>query len=106
MQQLIEEIKKELVNQLDTSKEYIDEEIVEIIDNIIINRSKLRYISIKDKRKIQRIVFNSIRRYDILQDLIEDSSITEIMINGYDNIFLSKKGALFYGMESLSQIKN
>lgn len=91
MQQLIEEIKKELVNQLDTSKEYIDEEIVEIIDNIIINRSKLRYISIKDKRKIQRIVFNSIRRYDILQDLIEDSSITEIMINGYDNIFLSKR---------------
>lgn len=94
MQQLIEEIKKELVNQLDTSKEYIDEEIVEIIDNIIINRSKLRYISIKDKRKIQRIVFNSIRRYDILQDLIEDSSITEIMINGYDNIFFEQKGRI------------
>lgn len=94
MRQLIKEIKKEVVNQLDTYKEYTDEEIVIIIDNIIINKSKSRYISINDKRHIQKTVFNSIRRYDILQDLIEDSSITEIMINGYDNIFYEKKGRI------------
>lgn len=105
MQQLIEEIKKEVVNQLDISKEYNDEEIVEIIDDIIINRSKLGYISIRDKRQIQRTIFNSIRRYDILQDLIEDSSITEIMINGYDNIFFEKKGCIMPWDEKLESNK-
>ena len=94
MQQLIEEIKKDVVNQLDIYKEYKDEEIVEIIDDNIITRSKSRYISIEDKRHIQKTIFNSIRRYDILQDLIEDSDITEIMINGYDNIFFEKKGCI------------
>ena len=52
MQQLIEEIKKEVINHLDIYREYEDEEIVEIIDDIIITRSKSRYVSIEDKRHI------------------------------------------------------
>lgn len=94
MQQLVDEIKQEVVNQLDLYKEYQDEEIVAIIDKEILNKSKETYISISKKRQIQRMIFNSIRRYDILQDLIEDPETTEIMINGYDNIFIEKNGSI------------
>ena len=81
------EIRQEVVSQIDLYKEYEDEEIIEVIDEVIIKKSKEKYISINNKRQLQRLIFNSIRRYDILQDLIEDPSITEIMINGADQIF-------------------
>ncbi len=94
MQDIINEIKKEVVSIIDLYKDYKDEEIIEVIDEVIINKSKITYISTKDKRKIRRSIFNSIRRYDVLQDLIEDPTITEIMINGADNIFIEKNGAI------------
>lgn len=94
MQEIIREIKSEVVDRIDLYKDYEDEEIIEVIDDVIINKSKKMYISIDDKRKLKRSIFNSIRKYDILQDLIEDPTITEIMINGPDNIFIEQKGEI------------
>ena len=87
-------IKDEVVSKIDLYKDYQDEEVIEVIDEVIINKSRQIYISTKDKRSLRRSVFNAIRRYDVLQDLIEDTSITEIMINGADNIFIEQNGAI------------
>ncbi len=94
MQEIISEIKDEVVGKIDLYKEYDDKEIYEVIDEVIISKSKSLYINIKDKKSIRRTIFNSIKRYDILQDLIEDSTITEIMINGADNIFIEQNGSV------------
>lgn len=94
MQEIISEIKSEVISRIDLYKDYEDEEIIDVIDEVIINKSKIIYISTNDKRKIRRSIFNSIRRYDVLQDLIEDPTITEIMINGADNIFIEQNGAI------------
>lgn len=51
-----------------------------------------RYISLNEKTALRKKVFNSLRGLDILEDLIEDDSITEIMVNGYDNIFYERSG--------------
>lgn len=42
-----------------------------------------------------RDLFNAFRKLDILQELLEDESITEIMINGLENIFVEKKGEIY-----------
>ncbi len=87
-------IKNQVVSMIDLYKDYQDEEIIEVIDEVIINRSRESYISIDDKRCLRRSIFNSIRRYDVLQDLIEDNTITEIMINGADKIFIEQGGSI------------
>lgn len=47
-----------------------------------------------EKIRLSRELFNAFRRLDILQDLIEDDSVTEIMVNGTENIFLRKGGKI------------
>ena len=50
--------------------------------------------SLKEKTVLGRELFNAFRKLDILQELIEDEEITEIMINGTENIFIEKEGRL------------
>ncbi|NLJ89850.1 MAG: CpaF family protein [Clostridiales bacterium] len=94
MQEMFNLIRDEVVSMIDLYKDYQDEEIMEVIDEVIINKSRVVYISTNDKRKLRRSIFNSIRRYDVLQDLIEDPTITEIMINGADKIFIEQDGVI------------
>ena len=54
--------------------------------------SGLYMISIRQKEELEESVFNAIRRLDVLQELLEDDTITEIMINGKDDIFLERNG--------------
>lgn len=89
-----QELKALVLNQIDLSKEQQDEEILEVIDEVILNSSKNVYMSIKDKNRLRWEVFNAIRRFDILQELIEDNSINEIMINGANHIFIEHKGGI------------
>lgn len=89
-----QELKALVLNQMDLSKELKDEEIFEVIDEVLLNNSKDIYMSIQDMNRLRWEVFNAIRRLDILQELIEDNSITEIMINGANHIFIERKGRI------------
>lgn len=89
-----QELQELVIQKIDVTKELKDEEILEVIDEILLIKCKGSYISMQDKRRLRREVFNSIRRLDILQELVEDTSITEIMINGADNIFIEQNGAI------------
>ncbi len=79
---------------IDLKNDINDEEIKEIITEVVFNYSKNNYLSLEEKRRIIEFVFNSMRRLDILQPIIEDRSITEIMINGPDNIFIERYGRI------------
>lgn len=94
MQEIFNVIKDEVVSMIDLYRDYQDEEIMEVIDEVIVNKSRETYISVTDKRDLRRTIFNSIRRYDVLQDLIEDITITEIMINGANKIFIEQDGVI------------
>lgn len=53
-----------------------------------------QYMSVNDKLKLRNDVYNSLRRYDVLSDLLEDDGISDIMINGAGNIFIERNGAM------------
>ena len=74
------------------SQDICDETIGEMIDECIVAQSDQEYVPLREKLELRREVFNSIRRLDVLSDLLEDDSITEIMINGTDDIFIEKDG--------------
>ncbi len=81
--------------RLDLSRELEDEEIWELIYKVIAEESENRYLSLQYREVLAREIFASVRKLDILQELIDDDEITEIMINGPDNIFIEKRGRIY-----------
>lgn len=90
----VEELKREVIQRIDVTREVSDEEVKEIIDNIILEYGNSKYLSVSKKCSLQREIYDSIRGLDILEDLLKDNQITEIMINGPDNIFVEKNGEI------------
>lgn len=88
------EIKELVLRKIELIKELKDDDILEAIDDILLIKSNEFYLSIKEKERIRKEVFNSIRRLDILQELIDDTDITEIMINGSEKVFIEKNGRI------------
>ena len=93
---------RELMEQLDYNQNLTDEEIAEMIEVAVMNRSKTRYLSVTEKQILKRELFNSFRRLDVLSALLEDEDISEIMVNGSKHIFVEKKGELMELGEAFS----
>ena len=91
----VELLYEKVMLRLDMTKETGEEELQEIIRCVIEEEGKKEFLSLGEKIRISRELFNAFRRLDIIQDLIEDDEITEIMVNGTDNIFYEKKGKLY-----------
>lgn len=88
-------LKEKIVKRLSLSSEIDDEQVYIILDEVIMEDGQREYLSIEEKQVIKKELFNSLRRFDILQELLDDEEITEIMINGADNIFIEKRGHLY-----------
>ena len=91
----VEQIYERIILRMDMSRETGDEELQELIRSAIEEAGKEEFISLSDRIQMSRELFNAFRRLDILQDLIEDNSVTEIMVNGTENIFFEKGGRLY-----------
>ena len=87
-------IRQQVVSTIDYAKDISDEGIYEIIDNELVARSKCLILSASEKKRLRKEIFHSIRKLDILQQLLDDPNVTEIMINGTENIFIEKKGII------------
>lgn len=80
---------------MDLSREVEDEELQELIFRVLEEESRGEYIPLEARARLGRELFNAFRKLDLLQELIEDEDITEIMINGVQNIFVEKQGRLY-----------
>jgi pilus assembly protein CpaF len=87
-------LRQRVIKEIDLCREVGDDELYETIDRILLEFSREEYVSITEKLRLRKDIFNSIRRYDVLQELIEDLSITEIMVNGPNQIFIEKNGRI------------
>ena len=94
MHAICEDIRRHVLKEIDLTKECSDEELQDIISKIASDFYKRYDISIIERVKIEEKVFNSLRGFDILQELIDDPSITEIMVNGPNHIFYEKEGII------------
>lgn len=88
------ELQDKILQKIDCSREFQDDEIWDMILEELIVYSKRHPISIAQREQLGKELFYSIRKLDILQELLDDSAVTEIMINGTENIFVEKGGEL------------
>ncbi len=91
---LKKELRLKVQERMDYVKDISDEEVENTIDEVLLDEKKLLTYPVDVRRRLKRELFDSLRRLDILQIFVEDSSVTEIMINGKDHIFVEKDGKL------------
>ena len=95
-----------LLEEIDITKEPEDDKILELIDRLIFGEEITRKLPVKRKLEVRQELFYSVRRLDVLQELLDDPDVTEIMVNGYDTIFVEKRGKIFsYGKQFTSKEK-
>lgn len=85
-------LRQSVLEQIDISRSVADDEVYDIINDNVIKMSRERYIGVHEKDKLAKELFNSIRKLDIIQELVDDPGVTEIMVNGMDGIFYEKEG--------------
>jgi len=94
-----EDIKEQMtyyvLSSITSGEDPTDDELKEIIANVISDRSGDLKMSLDDKRALASVVFNSLRRLDVIEPLMEDPQVTEIMVNGPDKVFFERNGRLF-----------
>ena len=87
------DIKRQLIDELSDSVGLEDKEILNVIDSKIENIEKTNSpLKLKEKILLRKSIYDSLKNYDILTELLEDKNINEIMINAYDEIFIDKNG--------------
>ncbi len=94
MDEISEKVRKQVLSDIDVSRDLEDEEIWDIISRAASEEVKQKSISLRDRIELEKRVFDSLKRLDVLQELIDDTEVTEIMVNGPDSIFYEKNGCI------------
>lgn len=87
-------LKEKLFASIDYSRESSNEEIRDLIDELLVKEGRESPLSLAERNRLRRELFHAVRKLDVLQELVDDPQITEIMINGPDNIFIENNGQL------------
>lgn len=90
-----EQLHARILEELDMSRETGDEELTRLIHRVLNEAQEQEYIPLARRSELGRELFNAFRKLNLLQEFLEDEEITEIMINGTQNIFLEKNGRLY-----------
>ncbi len=91
----IQELRDQILGQVDLSKEPDDREISNLVAETCSHFAKEKLLNLAEQEALRQYLFHSLRKLDVLQELLDDPEITEIMVNGADHIFYEKKGRLF-----------
>ena len=94
MEGLYQTIRHKVYQNLDVGHDITDDELYLVIDRCIYEASREKIISIRQKEELRSRLYNSIKKLDILQELLDDDEITEIMVNGTECIFYEKQGRI------------
>lgn len=88
-------LRKQLMECLENTWEESDQGVMENIDSLIGDYCRTTYMPISRREALRRELFSSVRKMDVLEELLEDDTITEIMVNRWDKIFIEKDGKIF-----------
>ena len=109
---MVQNLQKKIMEDLDFGEELSDEQLKELISKYLLEKEKNYNLTLLQRKQIGKEIFDSLRKLDILQDLIDDDKITEIMVNGPETIFIEKNGSVyktnlkFESREKLIQVIN
>ncbi len=86
---------EEKIGKILLEREFSDQDLFALIKDEVEKYSKKEYLNIDEKIAAVDKIYSRIRGFGVIDDLIDDDEISEIMINGYDQIFVEKNGRLY-----------
>ena len=89
-----EDLQEKVLERIDLHRELDDDDLIDVIEDVIRTSQDKEHLSLRERSEFGRELFNSFRKYDVLQELLEDERITEIMINGTESIFIERAGRI------------
>lgn len=104
------ECRRVLMEEIDYTRDLSDEEVLDLIDEAVLRAGRQYYLTLEQKSRLKKELFASIRQLDVLEEFLTDNSVTEIMVNGPDSIFVEREGKLmlqkvrFESREKLSDV--
>ena len=107
--ELVNIVRKKILETLEYEEDVTDERIEELVSKVLAEEMKNDFLPYYRRVFLGKEIFNSLRKLDILQNLIENPEITEIMVNGTDSIFVEEKGRIYkinQRFESEEKLKN
>ncbi|MBO5486519.1 MAG: CpaF family protein [Eubacterium sp.] len=90
-----EELRSRILQEILPGEQISDDDLYARIDRCMDKHFANDFIRLEKRRKLRREIFNSIRKLDVIQELLDDDEVTEIMVNGPDEIFIEKEGRIF-----------
>ena len=94
IQRIKQEMRDHVREKMDYGRDYCDEEVEELIDEELLESPDTCRLTVEQRLRLKKELFDSMRRLDVLQFFVEDPTVTEIMINGRDHIFVERNGRL------------
>ena len=98
-------LREEVAERLCDMRQVEDEELYQVIDEVIMAAGERLYLPLKEKIHLRISLFDSFRRLDILQELVDNPDITEIMVNGKGCIFVEKNGRMLPWEKSFDSVE-
>lgn len=93
IQKIVKEVKGHIFEHFNLNT-MDDDQLVKIIEDALMDYFQGEYITIEERVEISERIYSSIRGFGLLDSIIKDEQITEVMINGPENIFIEKAGRL------------
>lgn len=92
--ELLQTLQREIMNDLNFGEELSDQQLKDLIGKHLLEQEKGHNFTLLQRKQMGKEIFDSLRKMDVLQDLIDDDEVTEIMVNGPEMIFIEKNGKL------------
>lgn len=91
----IDVLRKKIIEEIDLTRELEDEEVYLLVEEHAGRFAREKMLTLREREELEQFLFHSLRKLDVLQELLEDQEITEIMVNGVSHIFYEKNGRLY-----------
>lgn len=93
-ERLFGEIREQVMADLGSGAFTSDNEAAEAIDRAIKDRAYGLKFTLTERLRLKKRIFDSMKKLDVLQELLEDRHVTEIMINSHEEIFMERDGRM------------
>lgn len=98
-------LRAKMMAELEGRMQVEDEELRDMIDGVVLKEAEETYLTLKARLRLKKELFDSFRRLDILQELVDDPEITEIMVNGADHVFVEKGGRVIRSERTFDSVE-
>ena len=98
--ELFRGLRRQILRELEQQTDLKEEMIADTVQRVVAQKERESGFSYSTWKVAEEILYNSLKKLDVIESLMQDEEVTEVMINGPEHIFYEKRGCLYPFSES------